>query len=382
MKKICFITTSRADFGMVKIIINEAIKKKKYKTSLIISGNHNENFFGKSIKEIYFNKNLKKFMIFLKQKNNEFLTVSASFAKIIDKITLTLKKIKPHVFVAFGDRYEMLAATLSAYILNIPIVHIAGGEKTLGSLDEGYRHCITKLSNLHFATSKKHKKRIIQLGEEPKAVFDYGSLNRQKIAETRFFSKNEIERKFNIKFYKKNILMTLHPEKIDKKNNIRNLRLVLNCLNSLKDTKIIVTSPNIDEGGLEMVKLIENFTKRKDKFKFVKSFGTQGYLSVLKIIDGVIGNSSSGISEVPIFSINSINLGNRQKGRETPSSVISCQFDKKTIIKNLKRLKRKKTQININERDKHVAKKIFKQIIKFDFKKSKNKNFRDLNFNL
>ena len=116
--------------------------------------------------------------------------------------------------------------------------------------------------------------------------------------------------------------------------------------------------------------------------KFVKSFGTQGYLSVLKIIDGVIGNSSSGISEVPIFSINSINLGNRQKGRETPSSVISCQFDKKTITKNLKRLKRKKTQININERDKHVAKKIFKQIIKFDFKKSKNKNFRDLNFNL
>ena len=129
MKKICFITTSRTDFGMVKIIINEAIKKKKYKTSLIISGNHNENFFGKSIKEIYFNKNLKKFMIFLKQKNNEFLTVSASFAKIIDKITLTLKKIKPHVFVAFGDRYEMLAATLSAYILNIPIVHIAGISK-------------------------------------------------------------------------------------------------------------------------------------------------------------------------------------------------------------------------------------------------------------
>ena len=153
MKKICFITTSRADFGMVNELVKESLRYKRVKTYLVISGNHNEQIYGRSIKEINLNKKVLTQKIFVKQRNKNNLSVSLSFSKYLKKYSLFLEKLKPDVFVVFGDRYEMLAAALSAYILNIPIAHIAGGEKTSGSLDEGYRHSITKLSNLHFPTS-------------------------------------------------------------------------------------------------------------------------------------------------------------------------------------------------------------------------------------
>ena len=381
MKKICFITTTRADYGMVKIMVNEALKyKKKNQIFLIISGNHNDNFFGKSINEIKLKKEIKTYRVFSNQRNKNLLSVALSFSKFLKKFSHTLKKINPDVFIVFGDRYEMLSATLSAFILGVPVVHLAGGEKTSGSLDDGFRHSITKLSNLHFPTSNIYKKRIIQMGEHPKTVFNFGSLNKQKIATTNFLTKTKLEKKFKIKFLKKNILMTLHPEKISIKKNLENLKILLECLNILKNTRIIITSPNADAGGVEMVNLIKNFIRKKNKFKFIKSFGSVGYLSMLKYVDGVIGNSSSGISEAPLFSIKSINLGNRQKGREINKSVISFKFNKNIILKNLKKLKKNNTSIKITKRDKFVAKKILKKIIKFNYKKKSNKEFKDLKF--
>ena len=382
MKKICFITTSRADFGMVNIILDQAKKyKKKIKIFLIVSGNHNDKFFGKSINEIKVKKNVKKLTVFLNQRNINSCSVAISFSDFMKKYSLIFKKIKPSIFVAFGDRYEMLAATLSAFIQKIPIAHIAGGEKTSGSLDDNFRHSITKFSNLHFPTSKIYKKRIVQLGENPKTVFNYGSLNRQKIALTKFISRKILEKKYKLIFFKRNILMTLHPENVGTKINIKNLKIVLNSLNNQKDTGIIITSPNADAEGDKMIEIIEKFVKNKKKFKFIKSLGTVDYLSILKQIDGVIGNSSSGISEVPLFSINTINLGDRQNGREAPSTVINCKINKKEISRNLKKLKRKKNLIKNNNKDKFVAKKILNKIINFNFKRYNNK-FYDIKFNI
>lgn len=381
MKKICFITTSRADFGMIKIIVNEALKyKKNYKIYLIVSGNHNDKFFGKSLGEIKLSKRVKIFKVFSNQKNKNSFSVSLSFSNFLAKFSYTLKKINPNIFVVFGDRYEMLAATISAFILRIPIAHIAGGEKTSGSLDDGFRHSITKLSNLHFPTSENYRKRIIQLGENSKTVFNFGSLNRQKIKKTKFLSKSELKKIYKIEFLKKNILMTFHPEMISTAENLKNLKVVLECLNQLEETNIILTSPNADADGVKMIYLINKYIKKKKNFIFIKSMGSRGYLSLLKVVDGVIGNSSSGISEVPFFSIRSINLGNRQKGRDMPSSVISCNFEKRNILKNLKKLKRKSTILKINKKDELVAKKIFKKLISFDFKKNSRKEFKDLKF--
>ena len=157
MKKICFITSSRADFGMVDELVKESLSSKKIQTHLIISGNHNDIIYGRSLKEIKIDKKAQVKKIFSNQRNQDNLSVGLSFSKYLKKYSFFLKKINPAVFVVFGDRYEMLAATLSAYILRIPIAHIAGGEKTAGSLDDGYRHSITKLSNLHFPTSEKYK---------------------------------------------------------------------------------------------------------------------------------------------------------------------------------------------------------------------------------
>lgn len=378
MKKICFITTSRADFGMVKIIVEEALSHiKKYQIFLIVSGNHNDDIFGKTINEIKFKKKIKIINSYLNLRNKDSLAVSLSFSNSLKKFSLILKKINPDIFVVFGDRYEMLSATISAFILRIPIVHIAGGEKTSGSLDDSFRHSITKFSNLHFPVTNIYRKRIIQLGEKPNTVFNYGSLNRQKIIRTKFFSKTQLEKKYKINFLKKNILMTFHPENISKKNNLKNLLLLLDCLNSLKNTRIIITSPNSDAGGVDMIKFIKNYIKNKKNFIYIDSFGSRGYLSTLKYIDGVIGNSSSLISEVPMFSIKSINLGNRQNGRETPSSVVKCKFKKKDIIRELEKLKRKNFKLKVNQKEKFIAKKIFKKIISFDFKKN-NKEFNDL----
>ena len=382
MKKICFITTSRADFGMVNTILDQAKKyKKKFQIFLIVSGNHDDKFFGESINEIKINKKIKKLRVFSKQRNIDSCSVAISFTDFMKKYSLIFKKLKPSIFVVFGDRYEMLAATLSAFIQKIPVAHIAGGEKTSGSLDDNFRHSITKFSNLHFPTSQIYKKRIVQLGENPNTVFNYGSLNRQKIALTKFISREALEKKYKLNFFKRNILMTLHPENVGSKVNVKNLKIVLNSLNNQKNTGIIVTSPNADAEGVEMIKFIKKFVKNKKRFRFIKSLGTVDYLSILKLIDGVIGNSSSGISEVPLFSINTINLGDRQNGREAASTVINCKIDRKEISRNLKKLKRKKNLIKINYRDKFVAKKILNKIINFNFKRYNNK-FYDIKFNI
>ena len=215
MKSICFVTSSRADFGSVKLLIDEIIKlniiKKVY---LIVTGSHTDNLFG-SISEIKVGKKviIKKVKITSKNKNS--FSVANSFSDSIKVYTSYLKKILPHSIVILGDRYEMLSAALSAYILKINIIHLAGGEKTIGSLDDGFRNCITKLANLHFPVAEEYKKRIIQMGESEKTVFNYGGLHFEKIKKTKYLSKQKIEKKLNFKFQKRNILLTYHPDTID-----------------------------------------------------------------------------------------------------------------------------------------------------------------------
>ena len=224
MKKICFVTSSRADYGTIKILLEEIVKNKKIKSQIIITGSHSSKIFG-SDKEI---KRDKRFIIRnvrIKSKNINPHSVLNSFSEATKKIGSTLKSLKPDALVVFGDRYEMLASTIAAYILRINIVHIAGGEKTAGSLDEGFRHSISKLSNLHFPVSRVYRKRLIQLGENPKTVFNFGSLNLEKIKKNNYLNKDIIRKKVNIKFFNKNILVTYHPDTIDSEKSLENLKI-------------------------------------------------------------------------------------------------------------------------------------------------------------
>ena len=384
MKKICFITTSRADFGTLNELIKEAIKENFFSVQLIVSGSHTSKIFGKTEKEIN-KKNclIKKIKVSSQNKNS--ISVATSFSECVNKFSNTLYKLNPDIFVVFGDRYEMFAATVSAYILRIPIAHIAGGEKTAGSMDEGFRHSISKLSSLHFPAMDNYKKRLIQLGENPKTIFSFGSLNLLKIKNNKYLSKSELEKKLKIKFYNKKLIITYHPETIDNKKCIKNLSVVLNSLKKIKNTIMIITSPNADAQGVLMMRYINKYIKKHKlkNFLFFKSLGSSVYLSLLKIVDGVVGNSSSGISEVPFFGIGTVNIGDRQQGRFMATSVVNCSVSKISIVNSIKKILnnnfRKKIKNRIKTyRSSNVAIKITKKLLSFDFRKYNKKVFYDI----
>ncbi len=384
MKSICFVTSSRADFGSIKLLINEITNSKKInKIYLMVTGSHTDPLFG-SMTEIKVNKKIIVKKVKIKVQNKDSISVANSFSDSIKVYANVLKKINPESIVVLGDRYEMLSVTLSAYILRINIIHIAGGEKTVGSLDDGFRNCITKLANLHFPVANEYKKRIIQMGENKKTVFNYGGLHYEKIKQTLFLSKQDIEKKLNLKFLDKNIMLTYHPDTIDDKLTIKNLKIILNSLKNLRNTLVLITSPNSDAKGVVMIKIIKSFIKKQKlkNFKFYKSLGSQNYFSILKYLNGVIGNSSSGISEVPFFGIKTINLGDRQAGRITMPSIINCEISEKKIKIALKKILTKNYKIRHKKYfpygNGNTSKNIVKKIITFDFEKYKKKIFVDI----
>ena len=385
MRKICFITTSRADFGTLNELIKVFLKKKSFLVQLIISGSHTDNFFGNTHSEIASIKKCKIKKVKVPTKNKDPKSVALSFSDCVKKFTNELSTLRPNIFVVFGDRYEMLAATTSAYILRVPIVHIAGGEKTIGSLDEGFRHSISKLSNLHFPIAKEYKNRLIQLGENVKTVFNYGSLNITKIKKNYYLSKEEIEKKLKFKFNKKNLLVTFHPDTINADKNIKNLSILLSSLKEIKNTLIIITSPNADAKGVLMISYIKKFIKKEKtkNFLFYNSLGSQVYLSMLKIVDGVIGNSSSGISEAPFFGTAILNVGDRQKGRIMFPNITNCEITKKSIIRSIQKILKKKNRKKMKNKLKvfgngNTANKIARKITIFNYKKYEKKIFFDL----
>ena len=385
MKKICFITTSRADFGTLNELIKEVIKEKSFLVQLIISGSHTSKIFGKTEKEIN-KKNLLIKKIRVSSQNKNTKSVATSFSECVNKFSNALHKLSPDIFVAFGDRYEMFAATVSAYILRIPIAHIAGGEKTAGSIDEGFRHSISKFSNLHFPSMDIYKKRLIQLGENPKTIFNFGSLNLSKNKNNKYLSKLELEKTLKSKLNDKKLIITYHPETIDNTKCIKNLSVVLNSLRKIKKTTMIITSPNADAQGVLMIKHINKYIKKHKlkNFLFFKSLGSSTYLSLLRVVDGVIGNSSSGISEVPFFGIGTVNIGDRQQGRFMSTSIINSPASEVLIVNSIKKIlsdnfrkKIKRNKIH-KSKDKDVARKIKKKLLFYNFRKYNNKIFYDI----
>ena len=385
MKKVCFITTSRADFGTINELIKVTAKNKKFSTKVIVSGSHTNSFFGNTYKEIKYKKNCKIIKINVLNKNTDSNDVNVSFADCVKKISEKLSIIKPNIFIVFGVRYDMLAATIAAYILRIPIVHIAGGEKTVGSIDDGFRHSISKLSSLHFPVSAKYKKRLIQLGEDPRTIFCYGSLNLLKIRNNNYLTRQQLEKKLKFNFFEKNLILTYHPDTINSKNSIKNLLIVLNSVKSIKNVGVIITSPNSDAKGNVMINTIKSFIKKNKlkNFLFVKSLGSKVFLSMLREVDGMVGNSSSGISEAPFFGIGTVNIGNRQEGRIMSSSIINCSTYKKSIIKSVKKVLSKSFKNKVKYELKkygngYTAQKISKKLLLFNFKKYEKKVFFDI----
>jgi GDP/UDP-N,N'-diacetylbacillosamine 2-epimerase (hydrolysing) len=367
-KKIYVVTGSRADYGLLKILLNKFRNDKKVDLKILVTGMHLLPDFGSTFKEIIKDG----FKINKKIKILGHLDTPAAISKAtglgIIKFSSIFRLSKPDMLVVLGDRYEILSAVIAANFHQIPIAHIGGGDTTLGSIDESIRHSITKMSWLHFASSLSSKKRIVQLGENPNRVFVTGSLGVDTLKNTKLLSKKNIERKLKFKFNKKNILITFHPVTLENNTSKKHFDQILLAISKLKHTKLIFTYPNSDTYGKIIIKMIKNFiaSKKNDAIAF-SSLGQINYLSILNNVDCVLGNSSSGLFEAPSFKVPTINIGDRQEGRLKANSVIDCKPNKKSIFKFIQKIYTKKFREKLRYtknfyEKKNTSEEIFKKI--------------------
>ena len=384
MKKICFISGSRADFGLLLNLMLKVKINPKLIFQLILIG---PKIFVKNkytLREIKKNKIKINYKVNLNFKQDNSENICNAMSQTIKKVSDKIQKLKPDLIILLGDRFEIFAACSAAYIHRIPICHLHGGELSLGSLDDGLRHAITKMSNLHFVANKIYARRVRQLGEDPNKIFVTGGFGIDLIKNTKLLQKGELEKKIGIRFGKKNMLVTYHPETMDKRNPKKDFNQLLKALNYFDDTNIIFTRTNPDIFGSVINKMIDKYVSKNKKKRFVfTSMGQTNYLSSIKFVDCVIGNSSSGITEVPYLKKPTINIGKRQNKRLSASSVINVKPNYVDIVKAIKKIYKKKLFEKLSNKKNPYGKggasqRAIKIILSYKKKKLDKKNFFDI----
>lgn len=337
LKKIAIITGTRAEFGLLRPLINEIKECDNFELQLIATAMHLSPEFGYTAKEIEKEYTIhKKVECLLSSDTAVGVTKSIGLAMI--GFADALEELKPDLVVVLGDRSEILAAATAAMVANIPIAHIHGGETTEGAYDESIRHAITKMSYFHFASTEEYRQRIIQLGENPKRVFNVGAIGLDSIKNLDLLNREEFEKSIDFKLGKQNVLITFHPVTLENNSAKEQFQAILEALGALENTHFIFTHANSDRSGRIINQMIEEYvSEHQDIAVSFKSLGQLRYLSALQHVDVVLGNSSSGIIEVPYFNIPTINIGDRQKGRVMADSVINTKPKKEEIINALKK---------------------------------------------
>lgn len=336
IKKVCVVTGSRAEYGLLKNLLSLIKKEKLLSLQLVVTGSHLSKKHGNTLKEIIKDKFKIKNKVDLKLFGDNTFSIAKSMSLGLSKFVKVYDKNKPDIVILLGDRYEIFTACCAASLCRVPIGHIHGGEVTLSSLDEAFRHAISKMSHLHFTATQEYQKRVIQMGESPQNVFNVGGLGVDSIKQTSLYSKSLLEKKLNIKFLKKFVLVTYHPETLKKNSSKFNLKHLFEALNYMKDTTVIFTMPNSDIESLTIYRLIKKIVSKKKNYYLFKSLGQKKYYSCCRHSDFMIGNSSSGFLEMPSFKKFSINIGDRQLGRVKAKSVINSNTTTKSMIKAIK----------------------------------------------
>lgn len=338
MKKVCVVTGSRAEYGLLKSTLKYIKLSKSLKLQLIVTGMHLSKKFSYTFKEIQkdgFNINHK---IKMNLNYDDSFNIAKSMGKSLPEFVKSFSSLKPDLILILGDRYEIFAAATAAMLSRIPVAHLHGGEITEGAYDDMIRHSLTKMSHLHFVTHEMYKKRVIQLGEDPKKVFNVGGFGVDNIKNIKLLNKKNLEQKMNFKFLEKNLLITFHPTTLEKNSTTKYTKNLLNALNTCKNTGLIFTMPNADNENSIIFEMIKKFCKKNFAAKYFISLGQLKYFSCLKYIDAVVGNSSSGILEAPSFQIATINIGTRQNGRLQSKSIINVKPDTQFIKKAIKKI--------------------------------------------
>ncbi len=325
-QKLCVVTGSRAEYGLLKHFIKEINESDAFELILLVTGSHLSEKFGLTFNEIksdgfFINR---KIDIQVNKDNPD--DIANSTALSIRGFSGAYKDFNPVLIILLGDRYELLGAAIAAMYHQIPIAHLHGGELTLGAMDDSIRHSLTKLSHIHFVANEVYRNRVIQLGENPSLVFNVGGLGVDAIKRVNLLSKKQLEEKLQLKFKERNLLVTFHPVTLEKSSS-HQMEELLKALAIRDDYQIIFTMPNADPNSKVLFEMIENFVKNRANSSLFKSLGQTYYYSCLAQVDAVIGNSSSGLLEAPSFYKATVNIGERQSGRLKASSVIDCDPD-------------------------------------------------------
>lgn len=332
-RKICVVTGTRAEYGLLSGLMKEIINSPELLLQTVATGMHLSPEFGltyRAIEDDGFHIDSKVEMLI---SSDTPMGTTKSVGLGVIGFSETLERLQPDVLVVLGDRYEILAAVQAALFFKIPVAHIGGGDSTEGAFDELIRHCLTKMSHLHFVTNVLSQRRIIQMGENPEHVYNVGSLGLDCLGEIKLLEGEEFEEAISFTLRKKNLLITFHPVTLDDVDSDEQFCELLAALERLgPEVGLVFTKPNSDTGGRAISSLLERFVSEHSQACLHTSLGQLRYLSAISVVDAVVGNSSSGLYEVPSFHKPTVNIGDRQKGRLKASSVIDCEPTEESIL--------------------------------------------------
>jgi UDP-hydrolysing UDP-N-acetyl-D-glucosamine 2-epimerase len=333
--KVCFVTGGRPDYGILYWVMKQVLDSPEFEFQLIVTGQHLSQTFGYTVNKIESDGFPISARIDIHLSSDTPAGISKSIAKGVYGFAEAYETLKPDLLVLMGDRYELLAAAQAALIARIPIAHISGGDTTEGAFDEAIRHSITKMSHIHFATNEVAARRIRQLGEDPKFIFVSGNPGLDWINKIELLDRPSLEDALDFKLQKQNFLVTFHPVTLEKNTSENQMHELLSALSEFPNVGIILTTANSDTDGRVINSLITKWVTQNKNAKAFDYLGQLRYLSLLKQVNAIIGNSSSGLAEAPSFKTPTLNVGDRQKGRLRASSVIDCIPEKQAIVEGI-----------------------------------------------
>ncbi|MDA2941380.1 UDP-N-acetylglucosamine 2-epimerase [Enterobacter cloacae] len=336
-RKVAVFTGTRAEYGLLYWLLKDVQNDKELELQLLVSGMHLSPEFGSTWQQIERDGFAIDEKIEILLSSDTPVGTAKSIGLGVLGFADALSRLKPDVLIILGDRFEALAVAQTAMILRIPVLHLHGGEITEGAYDDAIRHAITKLSYLHCTSTEEYKKRVIQLGEDPIRVANVGAIGLDHIKRSHFLSLEKLSVSLNFKLTHPYFLVTYHPVTLGKESPEESFKALLEALDSYPNYQVILTYPNADDGGRKIIPLLEAYaSSQPNRVLAIPSLGQLRYLSAVKHAAAVIGNSSSGIIEVPAFDVPTVNIGDRQKGRLAAKSVLNCPADSQSIINTIK----------------------------------------------
>lgn len=337
-KKICVVTGSRAEYGLLKWVMKDIADAEALSLQVVVTGMHLVSAFGNTYREILADGFRIDRQVDILMASDGASGVAKSMGMAMIGFADAFEALAPDAILVLGDRFEILAVASAALVHKIPVIHLHGGEKTEGAIDDSIRHAITKMSHLHFVAAEEYRSRVLQLGEQPDRVFMVGGLGVDSLVRTPLLDKETLSREIGFDFGKRNLLVTYHPETLSDQPPETQFLELLRALRRFPEINVIFTYPNADMGGQAIARLIEDHVASAGNCRGYQSLGHKRYLSCLQFVDGVVGNSSSGLLEVPTFRKGTVNIGQRQAGRLKAESVIDCDAEEASIVSAIERL--------------------------------------------